>query len=133
MVGGCPVLADLTGPGTDSIGIVFGEDCYDTIVQGMTIKLTNGLKGTLTIFGWVLHGGSGSIPFAGVAARAHVHAFQASVHEQLQKFWTLNHLGVAQEEVLEQDLELEVKNPSIMTNLGSMLCCGLGNLKPESI
>jgi len=110
VVGGCPVLADLTGPGTDSIGIVFGEDCYDTIVQGMTIKLRNGLKGTPTIFGWVLHGGSGSIPFAGVAARAHVHAFQASVHEQLQNFWTLDHLGVAQEEVLEQDLELEVKN-----------------------
>ena len=35
VVGGCPVLADLTGPGTDDIGIVFGEDCYDTIVQGM--------------------------------------------------------------------------------------------------
>ena len=76
----------------------------------MTIKLRNGLKGTPTIFGWVLHGGSGSIPFAGVAARAHVHAFQASVHEQLQNIWTLDHLGVAQEEVLEQDLELEVKN-----------------------
>ena len=25
-------------------------------------------------------------------------------------FWTLDHLGVAQEEVLERDLELEVKN-----------------------
>ncbi|XP_078355162.1 uncharacterized protein LOC144639738 [Oculina patagonica] len=110
VVGGCPVLADLAGPGTDNIGIVFGEDCYDTIVQGMTVKLRNGLKGTPTIFGWVLHGGSGSIPFAGVAARAHVHAFRASVHEQLQNFWTLDHLGVAQEEVLERDLEQEVKN-----------------------
>ena len=75
VVGGCPVLADLAGPGTESIGIVFGEDCYDTLVQGMTIKLRNGLKGTPAIFEWVLHGGSGSIPFAGVAARAHVHAF----------------------------------------------------------
>ena len=31
VVGGCSVLADLTGPGADDIGIVFGEDCYDTI------------------------------------------------------------------------------------------------------
>ena len=31
-------------------------------------------------------------------------------HEQLQNFWTLDHLGVARDEVLEQDLELEVKN-----------------------
>jgi len=51
VVGGCPVLADLAGPGTDSIGIVFGEDCYDTIVQGMTIKLRNGLKGTPPFLG----------------------------------------------------------------------------------
>ena len=36
VVGGYPVLADLTGPGAEDIGIVFGEDCYDTIVQGMT-------------------------------------------------------------------------------------------------
>ena len=97
------VVQSLLGPGTDSIGIVFGEDCYDTIVQGMTMKLRNGLKGTPTIFGWILHGGSGSIPFAGVAARAHVHAFRASVHEQLQNFWPLDHLSVAQEEVLERD------------------------------
>ena len=32
VVGGCSVLADLTGPGADDIGIVFGEDCHDTIV-----------------------------------------------------------------------------------------------------
>ena len=29
-------LADLNGPGADDIGIAFGEDCYDTIVQGIT-------------------------------------------------------------------------------------------------
>ena len=51
VVGGCPVLADLAGPGADNIGIVFGEDCFDAIVQGMTLKLRNGLKGTPTIFG----------------------------------------------------------------------------------
>ena len=107
VVGGHPVLADLAGPGADDIGIVFGEDCYDTIVQGMTWKSRNGLKGTPTIFAWILHGGSGSTPSAGMAVRANVHAFRTSVHE-LQNFWTLDHLGV--EEVLEQDLELEVKN-----------------------
>ena len=76
----------------------------------MTWKLRNGLKGTPTIFGWILHGGSGSTPATGVAARANVHAFRASIHEQLQNFWTLDHLGVAHEEVVERDLELEVKN-----------------------
>ena len=110
VVGGCPILADLAGHGADDIGIVFGEDCYDTIVTGMTWKLRNGLKGTPTIFGWILHGGSRSPPAAGVVARANAHAFRATVHEQLQNFWTLDHLGVVQEEVLEPDLELEVKN-----------------------
>ena len=43
VVGGYSVLADLTGPGADNIGIMFGEDCYDTIVQDMTWKLRNGL------------------------------------------------------------------------------------------
>ena len=38
---GCPVLADITGSGADHIGIVFGEDCYDTIIQGMRLKLRN--------------------------------------------------------------------------------------------
>ena len=39
VVGGCPVLplADLNGPGADDIGIVFGEDCYGTIVQGVKL------------------------------------------------------------------------------------------------
>ena len=110
VVGGCPILADLAGPGADDIGIVFGEDCYDTIVTGMTWKLRNGLKGTPTIFGWILHGGSGSPQAAGVVARANAHVFRATVHEQLQNFWTLDHLGVVKEEVLEPDLELEVKN-----------------------
>ena len=45
-----------------------------------------------------------------MAARANVHAFRASVHEQLKNFLTLDHLGVAQEAVFERDLELEVKN-----------------------
>ena len=97
VVGGCSVLAD----GADDIGIVFGEDCYDSIVKGMPWKLRNSLKGTPTIFGWVLHGGSGPTPAVGVAARANVHAFIASVHEQLQNVWSLDHLGVAGEEVLE--------------------------------
>ena len=110
VVGGFSVLADLTDPSADDIGIVFGEDCFDTIVKGMTWKLRNGLKRTPTIFGWILHGGSGYTPAAGVAARANVHAFRASVHEQLQNFWALDYLGVAQEEVFERDLELEVKN-----------------------
>ena len=57
VVGGFPVFADLTGPGTDDIGIVFGEDCYDTILQGMMWKLRNGLKGTPTTFGRILRGG----------------------------------------------------------------------------
>lgn len=39
MVGGYPIFADLTGPGVDNIAILFGEDCYDTIVQGMTLVL----------------------------------------------------------------------------------------------
>lgn len=94
-VGDYPVLADLAGPGADDIGTVFGEDCYDSIVKGMTWKLRNGLKGTPIIFGWVLHGGSGSTPAAGMAARANVHAFRASVHEQVQNVWSLDHLGVA--------------------------------------
>ena len=110
VVGGLPILADLAGPGADNIGIVFGEDCYYSIVQGMTLKLRNGLKGTPTIFGWILHGGDKSIPIAGMAARAHAYAFRASVHEQLQNFWTLDHLGVTSDEMLERDLELEVKN-----------------------
>ena len=110
VVGGLPILADLVGPGADNIGLVFGEDCYDSIIQGMTLKLRNGLKGTPTIFGWILHGGDRSIPVAGMAARAHAHAFKASVHEQLQNFWTLDHLGVTGDEMLERDLELEVKN-----------------------
>ena len=38
VVGGCPVITDLAGPSADSIGIVFGEDCYDTIVQGMVLR-----------------------------------------------------------------------------------------------
>ena len=45
-----------------------------------------------------------------MAARAHANAFRASVHEQLKDFWTLNHLGVTSDEMLEHDLELEVKN-----------------------
>ena len=45
-----------------------------------------------------------------MAARANVHAFRASVHEQLQNFGTLDHFSVAQEEVFERNLELEVKN-----------------------
>ena len=76
----------------------------------MTLKLRNGLKGTPTIFGWILHGGDRSIPIARMAARAHTYAFRASVHEQLQNFWTLYHLGVTSDEMLERDLELEVKN-----------------------
>ena len=76
----------------------------------MTWKLRNGLKGTPTIFGWIPHGGSGHIPAAGVAGRANVHAFRASVHEQLWNFWTLDHIGIAHKEVFKQDLELEVKN-----------------------
>ena len=67
----------------------------------MKWKLRNGLKGTQTIFGWILHGGSGSTPAAGVAVGTNVHAFRASVHEQLQNFWNLDHLGVAQEEMFE--------------------------------
>ena len=47
VVGYTPILADLAGLGADNIGIVFGEDCYDAIVQGMTLKLKNGLKGTM--------------------------------------------------------------------------------------
>ena len=42
--------------------------------------------------------------------RAHVYAFRASVHKQLQNLWTLDHLGVTSDEMLERDLELEVKN-----------------------
>ena len=99
VVGGLPILADLAGPAADNIGIVFGEDCYDSIIQGMTLKLRNGLKGTPTIFGSILRGGDRSIPVA-----------VASVHEQLQNFWTLDHLGVTSDEMLERDLELEVKN-----------------------
>ena len=76
----------------------------------MTLKLRNGLKGTPTIFGWILHGGDRSIPIAGGAARAHAYAFRASIHEQLQNFWTLDHLGVTSDEVLERDHEMEVKN-----------------------
>ena len=45
-----------------------------------------------------------------MVARAHVHVFRASVHEQLQNFWTLDHLGITNDEMLERDLELEVKN-----------------------
>ena len=110
VVGCLPILADLAGPGVDNIGIVFGEDCYDSIVQGMTLKLRNGLKGTPTIFGWILHGGDRSIPIAGMAARTHAYALGASVHEQLQNFSTLDHLGVTSDEMLERDLELEEKN-----------------------
>ena len=106
VVGGCSVLADRVGPGADDIGIVSGEDCYDTIVQGMTWKVRNGVKGTPTIFGWILHDASGSIPFVSVAARTNVHVFRASVHEQMQNFWTLDHLGVAHEEMLERSPEL---------------------------
>ena len=108
--GGLPILADLAGPGVDNIGIVFGEDYYDSIIQGMTFKLRNGLKGTPKIFGWFLHDGDTSIPVAGMAARAHAHAFKASVHEHIQNFWTLDHLGVSSDEMLERDLKLEVKN-----------------------
>ena len=32
VVGGCSVLADLTGPGADDIGIVLREDCYDNTI-----------------------------------------------------------------------------------------------------
>ena len=59
---------------------------------------------------WILHGGSRATQVVGVAARAHAHAFRASVHEQLQDFWTLDHLGVTSDEMLERDFELEVKN-----------------------
>ena len=76
----------------------------------MTLNLRNGLKGTPNIFGWILHDGDRSIPVAGMAARAHAHAFRASVHEQIQNFWTLDHLGVISGEMLERDLELELKN-----------------------
>ena len=86
VVGGCPLLADIAGSGSDHIGIVFEEYCYDTIVQGVTLKLRNGLKGTPIIFGWILHGESGASPVTGVASRAHAHAFRASVHEQLKDF-----------------------------------------------
>ena len=45
-----------------------------------------------------------------MAARAHAHAIRASVHEQLRDVCTLDHLGVTSDEILEHDLELEVKN-----------------------
>ena len=121
VVGYAPVLADLAGPGADNIGIVFGEDCYDAIVQGMTLKLKNGLKGTPTIFGWILHGGNGFVPVTGVVARAHAHAFQASIHEQLQDFWTLDHLGVTSDEMLDEDLELKVKNAILVDESGKYI------------
>ena len=98
--------------------VVCGKDCYDAIVQGMTLKLRNGLKGTPTIFGWILHGGNGSVPVTGVVARAHAQTFRASVHEQLQDFWTLDHLGVTSDEMLDQDLELKVKNAILRDESG---------------
>ena len=100
---------------------MFGEDCCDSIIQGMTLKLRNGLKGTPPIFGWILHGGDRSIPVAGMAARAHAHTFRASVHEQLQNVWTLDHLGVTSDEMLERDLELEVKNTIKCTETGKFV------------
>lgn len=105
-----PALADLIVPGADNIDIVFGEDCCDTIVQGMTLQVRNGLKGTPPIFGWILHGGNWSFPVEGVAARAHAHAYRVSIHERLQDFWTLDHLGKAGDQMERQDIEFEVKN-----------------------
>ena len=51
LLGPIQPLPFLISPGADNIGIVFGEDCYDTIVQGMTLQLRNGLKRTPTISG----------------------------------------------------------------------------------
>ena len=76
----------------------------------MTMHLRDGLKGTPTIFEWNLHGGNGSFSVEGVAARAHAHAYRTSVHEQLQDYWTLDHLGVAGDEMVGRGIELEVKN-----------------------
>ena len=76
----------------------------------MTLKLRNGLRGTPTILGWIPYGGDRSIPIACIAARAHAYEFRASVHEQLQNFWILANLNVTGDEMLERDLEMEVKN-----------------------
>lgn len=78
---------------------------YEVEIEEWSQGNTNNFRMDSSWWQWIY-----SCLAAGVAVRPNVHAFRASVHEQLQNFWALNQLGVAQEEMFKRDLELEVKN-----------------------
>jgi hypothetical protein len=61
-VKGMSPLADHYGSvkETDDLGILLGEDLYDTALPGPTKILDGGLKCTWSVFGWILHGGFGT-------------------------------------------------------------------------
>ena len=106
--GEAAVLADIPGDNADPLDIIIGEDYYDQIVVGRPVVITGGLKATLTIFGWMLHGN-------GTGSQSSVHfntayVFKASVQEQSAEFWNIEHLGVSTGELHNGDLEGDIRS-----------------------
>ena len=112
--GEAAVLADVPGNSTDPLDIIIGEDYYDQIVNGRPVPISGGLKATLTIFGWMLHGNK---------SQSSVHSntacvLRATVQEQLAEFWNLEHLGVLASELNERDIEGDIRNNLSRDNCG---------------
>ena len=99
------VLADISGDNADPLDIIIGEDYYDAIVIGQPVTLTEDLKATLTIFGWMLHGNTNHYSVHANSACV----LRATVQEQLTEFWNLEHLGVSAHELNNRDLERDIR------------------------
>jgi len=109
--GEAAVLADIPGNSTDPLDIIIGEDYYDQIVNGRPVLISGGLKATLTIFGWMLHGnGSQSSVHSNTAC-----VLRATVQEQSGN---LEHLGVLASELNERDTEGDIRNNLSRDNCG---------------
>jgi len=71
------VLADVPGDDVVTLDIIIGEDYYDSVILGRPVTVSDGIKASHTIFGWMLHGGS--------LSSAHVNSacvFRATLQEQ---------------------------------------------------
>lgn len=103
--GGEAILADIPGDSADPLDLIIGEDIYDQVVLGHPVKLAGDMKATLTIFGWMLHGGQVSSTHVSTA-----YVFRVTVQDALTDFWKLEHLGVTPHEDNVLDIEQDVKN-----------------------
>ena len=108
------VLADVLGDSANPLDMIVGEDYYDAVVIGHPVVISGGLKATLTIFGWMLHGrDSHSSIHTNTAC-----VLRATVQEQLAEFWNLEHLGVCAHELEKQDLESDIRSSLCLDDCG---------------